>query len=89
LFGSASTFLWSSLLAVTALGVLGTGLAYALVGSLTRRVGATRSSFITYVVPVVALALGMAFRGDQVTGLAVAGVVLVFGGALLASRREG
>lgn len=85
---SRSTFLWSSLLAVVALGVLGTGLAYALVGSLARRVGATRSSFITYVIPVVALFLGVAFRGDQVSGLAVAGVALVLGGALLASLRE-
>jgi drug/metabolite transporter (DMT)-like permease len=85
---SESIFLWSSFLAVTALGVVGTGLAYALAGSLARRVGATRSSFITYVVPVVALVLGVVFRGDEVTGLAVAGVVLVIGGAILASRRE-
>ncbi len=86
---SRSTFLWTSTLAVAVLGVMGTGLAYALAGSLARRVGATRSSFITYVIPVVALVLGVVFRGDQVTALAVSGVVLVLGGAVLASRREG
>jgi len=83
-----SSFSWDGVLAIAALGVVGTGLAFVLVGTLAGRVGSTRSSFITYVIPVVALALGVLFRGDQVSGLAVAGVLFVIGGALLASRRE-
>ncbi len=74
------------LLAVLVLGVLGTGVAFAIMGSLVGRVGSTRASFITYLIPVVSLALGVAFRDDTVAPLAVGGIALVIGGALLASR---
>jgi drug/metabolite transporter (DMT)-like permease len=84
----ASEFAWSSLFATAAVGVLGTGLAFVLMGSLSGRVGPTRASFITYLIPVVALVLGVVFRDDQVAGVAVVGVVLVIAGAFLASRRE-
>jgi drug/metabolite transporter (DMT)-like permease len=83
-----SEFAWSSLAALLAVGVLGTGLAFVLMASLTGRVGATRASFITYLIPVVALALGVVFRSDRVQGTALAGVALVITGAILASRRE-
>jgi drug/metabolite transporter (DMT)-like permease len=73
--------------AVVFLGVVGTGIAFALMGSLVGRVGATRASFITYLIPVVALVLGVTFRGDEVAPMALVGVVLVIGGAFLASRR--
>jgi drug/metabolite transporter (DMT)-like permease len=69
------------------LGVVGTGIAFALIASLIGRVGSTRASFITYLIPVVALVLGVAFRDDDVAPLALVGVVFVIGGALLASRR--
>jgi drug/metabolite transporter (DMT)-like permease len=77
-----------SFLAVGAAGVLGTGLAFVIMGSLVGRVGSTRASFITYVIPVVALILGVVFRNDRVTFVALAGAGLVIVGALLASRRE-
>jgi drug/metabolite transporter (DMT)-like permease len=83
-----STFAWDSLLAVVVLGALGTGLAFLIMGSLVGRVGSTRSSFITYILPVVALVLGVVFRNDQVSVVALVGVVLVIIGALLAARRE-
>lgn len=75
--------------AVVFLGVVGTGIAFALMGSLVGRVGPTRASFITYLIPVVALALGVTFRDDEVAPLALLGVGLVIGGAFLASRRAG
>ena len=74
-------------LAVVFLGVVGTGIAFAFMGSLVGRVGSTRASFITYLIPVVALVLGVTFRGDVVAPLALVGVALVIGGAFLASRR--
>jgi drug/metabolite transporter (DMT)-like permease len=74
-------------LAVVFLGVVGTGIAFAFMGSLVGRVGSTRASFITYLIPVVALVLGVTFRGDDVAPLALIGVALVIGGAFLASRR--
>ena len=73
--------------AVAVLGVVGTGIAFALMGTLVGRVGSTRASFITYLIPVVALALGVVFRDDEVFALELIGVGFVIGGALLASRR--
>jgi drug/metabolite transporter (DMT)-like permease len=83
-----SSFAWDSLLAIVVAGAVGTGLAFVIMGSLVGRVGSTRSSFITYMIPVVALILGVVFRDDRVTVVAVIGVFLVIVGALLASRRE-
>jgi len=83
-----SSFAWLPGLAVGAAGVLGTGLAFVVMGTLVGSVGSTRASFITYIIPVVALALGVAFRGDRVTAVAVVGVIAVIVGAFLASRRE-
>ena len=83
-----STFAWASLGATLAVGLLGTGVAFILMGSLVGSVGPTRSSFITYLMPVVALVLGVVFRDEIVAPLAVAGSLLVIGGAILASRRE-
>jgi drug/metabolite transporter (DMT)-like permease len=74
--------------AVCVLGLVGTGLAFLLMGTLVGRVGATRASFITDLIPAVALALGVIFQGDHVAVLALIGVVLVIAGAVLASRRE-
>lgn len=84
----SSTFSWASLLAVAAIGVLGTGLAFILMGTLAGSVGATRASFITYLIPVVALVLGVVFRDEAISPVAVSGVLLVIIGAVLASRRE-
>ncbi|HEX9847896.1 MAG TPA: DMT family transporter [Acidimicrobiia bacterium] len=83
-----SSFAWPSLFAVTAVGLLGTGLAFVLMGTLAGRVGATRASFLTYLIPVVALILGVAFRDELISPIAILGVGLVILGAFLASRRE-
>jgi drug/metabolite transporter (DMT)-like permease len=83
-----SDFGWDAAAATTVLGVVGTGIAFAFMATLVGRVGGPRASFITYLVPVVALVLGAVFRDDEVTALALLGVALVIGGALLASRRE-
>jgi len=74
-------------LAVVVLGVVGTGIAFALMGTLVGSVGPTRASFITYLIPVVALVLGVVFRDDEVFVLEIVGVAFVISGALLASRR--
>ena len=83
-----SRFDWSSLLAVAAVGVLGTGIAFVLMGRLVGRVGATRASIVGYLIPVVALVLGVLFRNDVVGPIAIGGVALVIAGAYLTSRRE-
>jgi drug/metabolite transporter (DMT)-like permease len=78
---------WPSLLAVAGLGIMGTGFAFVLMGHLVSRVG-SRASFATYLIPVVALILGVVFRGDDVRVLSIVGVALVIAGAVLASRKE-
>jgi drug/metabolite transporter (DMT)-like permease len=75
-----------AVLSILALGVLGTGLAFVLAGRLMARVGATRGSVFTYVMPVVALALGVWFRNESVHGLAIAGCAFVLLGAFITSR---
>jgi drug/metabolite transporter (DMT)-like permease len=82
-----SDLAWPSLLAVAVLGIMGTGVAFVLMGHLVSRVG-SRASFATYLIPVVALILGVVFRDDEVHVLSVVGVGLVIAGALLASRKE-
>lgn len=83
-----SRFAWSALAATAAVGVLGTGVAFVLMGRLVGRVGPTRASIVGYLIPVVALLLGVLLRNDDVGSVAIAGVGLVVVGAYLASRRE-
>jgi drug/metabolite transporter (DMT)-like permease len=52
------------------------------------RVGGTRASFATYLIPVVALVLGVTIRDDRVSAIAVSGVACVIAGAILASRPD-
>ena len=77
-----------SVVATGVLGVIGTGLAFVLMASLVGRVGGPRSSFITYLMPLVALLMGATFLGESVTPWAVAGSALMVGAAMLASRAE-
>jgi drug/metabolite transporter (DMT)-like permease len=81
-----SSLEWKPVLAVVVLGAFGTGLAFVSAGTLFGRVGATRGSVIGYVIPVVALALGVVFRDEHVAALAVAGMLLVLVGAWFTSR---
>jgi len=82
----SSSFDAGSLAAVVALGALGTGLAFVAGATLMGRVGATRGSVITYLMPVVSITLGVAFRDEIFDWYGAAGVVLVLTGAYLASR---
>ena len=75
-------------LAVAVLGVVGTRLAFGFMAPLVGRVGGPRASFITYLIPVVALALGSLVLGETVTPVALAGMALALGLAVLASTRE-
>ena len=76
------------LAATVILGVVGTGLAFALMASLVGRVGGPRASFITFLIPLVALALGAAFLGETVGWAALTGTGFVLLATALASRSE-
>jgi drug/metabolite transporter (DMT)-like permease len=84
----ASTFGWSSFLAVAALGVFGTALAFVAFTTLVGRVGAARGSVTIYFLPPVAMVLGAVVRDERIAALSVAGTGLVLAGAYLASRAE-
>ena len=79
----ASDFAWRSALAVAALGALGTGLAFVLMASNAGRYGGTRAASTTYLIPGVALLLGLAVRGESVAVLAVVGSAIALSGAYL------
>ena len=83
-----SHFAWGPVLAVGVLGFIGTGIAFVFMATLVGRVGSTRASSAIYLIPIVALVLGVAVRGDEVVPFEMVGSVLVIGGAVLASRRE-
>ena len=79
-------FAWGPWLSVGMLGLVGTGLAFALMAAMVKRVGATRSSLIAYLLPIVALFLGVVVNGDEVSHLAVFGVAMILVGAAVAAR---
>lgn len=81
---------WSveAALAMVPLGVLGTGLAFILMATLSGRVGGPRASIAIYFLPLVAIVLGVAFLNESLAPIALAGVGLVLLGAWVASRRE-
>lgn len=71
------------------LGILGSGLAYLVSFRLLARWGATRTSMVAYLLPVVGITLGVSL-GDETIGLAViVGTLLVVGGVALANSRLG
>jgi drug/metabolite transporter (DMT)-like permease len=83
-----SEFAWSSTLAIGALGFFGTGWAFVAMATLVGRVGATRGSVATYLIPVVAIALGVVFLDEVIEPISLVGTALVLAGAYLTSRAE-
>jgi drug/metabolite transporter (DMT)-like permease len=76
---------WLSLLA---LGALGTGVAYVLLATAAGRLGATRASATTFLIPAVALVLGVLVRGERVAPLSVIGGAVCVAGAWLMRRAQ-
>jgi drug/metabolite transporter (DMT)-like permease len=81
-----SSFAWGGVLAVLALGALGTGVSYVLAATNAGRLGSTRASVTTYLIPVVSLFLGVVFRNEAVAVLAVLGCIVALLGAYLTNR---
>lgn len=70
-------------LAMAALGVLCTGLAYVLYFRVIEKAGPARAVAVTFLIPVFAMAYGVAFLGERVTAWMLAcGVLIVLGTAL-------
>ncbi|MFD0154688.1 DMT family transporter [Streptomyces sp. NPDC055721] len=75
------------LLAVIALGALGTGYAMLLQYGVVAEVGPTTASMVTYFIPVIATAAGVAVLGEQLTWNTPVGAVIVLAGAALTQTR--
>jgi drug/metabolite transporter (DMT)-like permease len=71
------------------LGLLGSGVAYLLYFRILRAWGATRSTLVTYVMPIVGIALGVTVLGEALHPAEIMGSVLVIGGLALASSPFG
>lgn len=76
-----------SVVAVAVLGVIGTGFAYVLNYQIITSEGATVASTVTYLLPVVAIVLGVLVLGETVTALILGGVALVLVGVPLTRGR--
>ncbi|MFJ3334221.1 DMT family transporter [Streptomyces sp. NPDC086766] len=75
------------LLAVAALGALGTGLAMLVQYGLVAEVGPTTAQMVTYFVPIIATAAGVAVLGEQLAWSTPVGAVIVLAGAALTQVR--
>lgn len=75
-------------LALLALGVLGTGLAYVLLYRVVALAGATTASTVTYLIPLVSTTLGIAVLSESLAWNQPVGAVLVLAGAWLTRPRE-
>lgn len=70
---------------IVVLGLVCTAVAFLLFFRLITEVGPSRASIITYVNPVVALALGVAVLGESITAGTVVGLLLILAGSWLAT----
>jgi drug/metabolite transporter (DMT)-like permease len=76
-----------TILAVVWLGILGSFVAYVLYFLLIERVGATQSAMVTYLFPVVGVALGVVLLGERLDARLLTGTALVLVGIVVVSLR--
>ncbi|MEU5345163.1 DMT family transporter [Streptomyces sp. NPDC020766] len=77
------------LLAIIALGTLGTGLALLVQYGLVAEIGPTTAQMVTYFIPVIATAAGVAILGESLAWSTPVGAVIVLAGAALTQSRAG
>jgi drug/metabolite transporter (DMT)-like permease len=75
----------SALIAIVVLGVVCTATAFVVFNSLIKEIGPSRAVVITYVNPVIAVALGVTVLGEQPGAGAIAGLLLILAGSWLAT----
>ena len=75
-------------LSMLALGALGTAVANVLMAKSAGRFGAARASSTTFLIPVVALVLGVVLRNEKVALLSIVGCAVCLTGAWLMKRSK-
>ena len=78
-----------ALIAVLWLGILGSGVAYILNFRLLGRLGATRTSLLAYLLPIVGIITGALMFGEQIDARVILGTGLVIAGVALVNSRYG
>jgi drug/metabolite transporter (DMT)-like permease len=78
-----------TIVALVALGALGTGVAFIFNYSIVRKAGATTAATVTYLVPVVATLLGVTVLHEAVAWNQLAGAAIVLASVALSSRSAG
>ncbi len=73
-------------LALIALGVFCTGLAYALYFRLIARVGPTKTMAVTFLIPAFAIVWGVVFLAERVTSVMLGGCAVILIGTALATQ---
>lgn len=76
-------------IALLALGLLGTGIAFIIYFTLIARVGATNASMVTYLVPIVGLVAGAVVRGERFGPNVFLGAAILIVGVYVAQRQPG
>ena len=74
---------WDAALAAVVLGAVGTGVAYVVNYRLIAESGASATSSVTYLMPIVAIAAGSVVLGESPAGHVLVGVVVVLLGVML------
>ncbi|MEV0444156.1 DMT family transporter [Streptomyces spectabilis] len=75
------------LLAVVALGAVGTGLAFLVQYDIVSEVGPTTAQMVTYFTPVIATAAGVAVLGESLAWTTPIGAVIILAGAALTQSK--
>jgi polar amino acid transport system substrate-binding protein len=81
----SSTPSTDALVSILVLGLFCTAAAFVLFGALIAEVGPGRATVITYISPIVAVALGVAALGERPGAGAVAGLLLILAGSWLST----
>jgi drug/metabolite transporter (DMT)-like permease len=91
LFENPLSVSWNldAVIAVTWLGLLGSGLAYLIMFRLLSRIGATATSQLAYLLPVVGIITGALMFGEAVDARVVIGTGLILGGVTLVGSKFG
>jgi drug/metabolite transporter (DMT)-like permease len=72
--------------AVVVLGVLGTGIAFAIFYDLIATVGPARAFIVTYLAPGFAVVYGATLLDEAITAATIAGLILILAGSYLAAE---
>jgi drug/metabolite transporter (DMT)-like permease len=79
----------NAIIAVLWLGLLGSGAAYLIMFRLLNRIGATATSQLAYLLPVVGILTGALMFNEQIDARVMGGTALILAGVMLVNSRYG